>query len=128
MLRVELGDRSSRYCDELSRRSFLKVGTLSLGGLALPQLFQHKAAAAKAGRSTSDTAVILIWLDGGPTHMETYDPKPDAPAEYRGPLKPLSTNVPGIQINELMPGHARVMDKLAILRSVCHNNGDHFAA
>ncbi len=128
MLRVQMGDRTSRYCDGLSRRSFLKVGTLSLGGLALPSLLQHKASAANAGRSTRDTAVILIWLDGGPTHMETYDPKPDAPAEYRGPLKPISTNVPGIQINELMPRHAAVMDQLAILRSVCHNNGDHFAA
>jgi hypothetical protein len=127
MFRIDLGDQSPRFCDGLSRRSFIKVGALGLAGLTLPDWLQHQAHASKAGRSTRDTAVIMIWLDGGPTHMETYDPKPEAPAEYRGPLKAIPTNVPGIQLNELLPRHAEVMDKLAIVRSIHHDNGDHFA-
>ena len=79
-------------------------------------------------RGSRDLSVILVWLDGGPPQHETYDPKPDAPVEFRGPLKPLSTNVPGIQVSELLPYHARLMDKMAIIRSMHHNNGDHFAA
>jgi hypothetical protein len=69
----------------------------------------------------------LIWLDGGPTHMETFDPKPNAPAEYRGPQKPVATSVPGVQINENLPRTARLMHHLAILRSMHHTTGDHFA-
>jgi hypothetical protein len=124
MFRIDLGQHSESYCDGLSRRSFLQAGALGLAGLSLPGMLRQRA---EAATSTSDTAVILIWLDGGPTHLETYDPKPDAPAEYRGPLKAIATNVPGIQLNELLPRHARVMDRLAIVRSVHHDNGDHFA-
>jgi hypothetical protein len=72
--------------------------------------------------------VILVWLDGGPPQHETYDPKPDAPAEFRGPLKPIATSVPGIQVSELLPYHAQMMDEMAIIRSVHHKNSDHFAA
>ena len=72
--------------------------------------------------------MILIWLDGGPPQHETYDPKPDAPAEYRGPLKPISTVLPGVQVSELLPRHARILDKVSIIRSLHHDNGDHFAA
>jgi hypothetical protein len=127
MLQINLGDRTQRYCDGLSRRSFLRVGTLGLTGLALPGLLQQRSSARAAGQGTRDTAVIMIWLDGGPTHMETYDPKPEAPAEFRGPLKPIATNVPGIQINELLPRHAQLMDRLSIIRSMHHTTGDHFA-
>jgi uncharacterized protein (DUF1501 family) len=127
MLHMDMGDQSRRYCDGLSRRNFLEIGALGLAGLALPQWLRVKATAAQAAHPVKDTAVILIWLDGGPTHMETYDPKPEAPAEYRGPLQAIPTNVPGIQINELLPRHAQVMDKLAIVRSLHHDNGDHFA-
>ena len=127
MLRVDLGGRSRRYCDGLSRRSFMKVGVLGLSGLALPTLLQHRALARKAGRSLRDTAVILLWLDGGPTHMDTYDPKPDAPKEYRGPFGVTRTNVPGVFLNELLVRHAEVMDRLALVRSVHHNTGDHYA-
>jgi hypothetical protein len=124
MLRIDFGDRTQRYCDGLSRRSFLRAGALGLAGLTLPAWLEHKA---QAGASAKDTSVILIWLDGGPTHMETYDPKPEAPAEYRGPLKAIPTKVPGIYLNELMPRHAQVMDKVSIVRSLHHDNGDHFA-
>ncbi len=126
MLHVAANDRH-RYCDGLSRRSFLKAGCLGLAGLTLPAWLQHKAAAAEAGKSARDTAVIFVWLDGGPTHMDTYDLKPAAPAEYRGPLKGTRTNVPGLDICELMPQQAKVMDKVAVVRSLHHTTGDHFA-
>ncbi len=70
----------------------------------------------------------LIWLDGDPQQHETYDPKPEAPVEFRGPLKAMSTKVPGVQISELLPNHARLMDRMSIIRSMHHDNGDHFAA
>jgi hypothetical protein len=126
MLNVAMNDRH-RYCDGLSRRSFLRAGCLALGGLGLPEWLRLEAWADGAGRPTRGTAVILIWLDGGPTHLDTYDLKPDAPAEYRGALKGTRTNVPGIDICELMPEQAKVMDKLAVVRSLCHTTGDHFA-
>ena len=72
--------------------------------------------------------MILIWLDGGPPQHETYDPKPDAPAEFRGPLKAIPTAVPGVHVSELLPAHARLMNKMSIIRSMHHDNGDHFAA
>jgi hypothetical protein len=72
--------------------------------------------------------VILIWLDGGPPQHETYDPKPQAPAEFRGPLKAIPTAVPGVQVSELLPEHARLLSRMSIIRSMYHDNGDHFAA
>src|SRR5262245_48504025 len=126
MLKIHANDRH-RYCDGLTRRSFLQAGALGLAGLGLSDLLRAKASANEARRGTRDTAVILIWLDGGPTHMETYDMKPDAPAEYRGPLRPTRTNVEGIDICPLMPQQARLMDKLAIVRSLAHTTGAHFA-
>jgi hypothetical protein len=112
----------------LSRRTFIKAGFLGLGGLSLSELLRMRAQAAATGAARKETAVIMFWLDGGPTHMDTYDLKPNAPAEYRGSFQPIRTNVPGIEVCELLPEHAKVMDRLAILRSVHHNNGDHFAA
>lgn len=108
----------------VSRRDFLRAGVLGLSGLTLADVLRAKA----EGAAVRDLSVILVWLDGGPPQHETYDPKPDAPAEFRGPLKPMSTAVPGVQISELLPYHARLMDKLSIIRSMHHNNGDHFAA
>src|SRR6185295_17173309 len=75
-----------------------------------------------------DTSVILLWLDGGPSHLDLYDMKPDAPEEYRGIWRPIRTNVPGIEITELFPKQARVADKFSIVRSLHHDDGDHFAA
>jgi hypothetical protein len=126
MLNVAMNDRH-RYCDGLSRRSFLRAGILGAAGLTLPDALLRRACAAENGQATRDTAVILIWLDGGPTHLDMYDLKPEAPAEYRGTLKPIRTNVPGIDICELMPEQAKVMDKLAVVRSLNHTTGDHFA-
>ncbi len=124
MLNVAMKDRH-RYCDGLSRRSFLTAGALSAAGLMLPDWLRLKAA--QSSQPTRDTSVILIWLDGGPTHMETYDLKPNAPAEYRGPFKTIRTNVPGIEVGELLPEQAKCMDKLAVVRSMHHTTGDHFA-
>jgi len=125
MLHLPMGDRKTRYCDGLSRRSFLQVGTLGLTGLALPGLLAQRAQA--AGNRSPKTSVILIWLDGGPTHIETFDPKPNAPAEFRGPLKAIPTSMPGVQIGELLPRTAGLMHHLAIIRSLHHTTGDHFA-
>jgi hypothetical protein len=107
----------------MTRRCALKVGALGLAGFGLPDLLRARADSA----SRKDTAVILIWLDGGPSQLETYDPKPDAPAEYRGPYGVINTKVPGIRISETLPHHARHADKMAFIRSVHHDNGDHFA-
>lgn len=118
-------------CDGISRRDFVSAGFLGLTGLGLSDLWRAQArgaTSAPAGGERTDRAVILYWLDGGPTHIETYDPKPYAPAEYRGPLGTIDTNVPGIQLSELLTEQARVMDKVSLLRSVHHNHGDHFAA
>ncbi len=125
MFHLDCGNPTRRYCDGLSRRSFLKAG--ALGALTLPAFLKHQAAAADAASRTQEKAAILIWLDGGPTHFETYDPKPNAPADYRGPMKPIPTNVKGVFINELLPRHAQLMDRLAIVRSMSHTTGDHFA-
>jgi hypothetical protein len=121
------GNDRHYYCDGLSRRSFLQAGALGVAGLALPDLLRLRADATTSNAATRDTAVILIWLDGGPTHMDTYDLKPNAPLEYRGPMSATRTNVPGIDICDLMPRQARIMDKLAIVRSLHHTTGDHFA-
>ena len=111
---------SQRFCDGLSRRNFLKIGAFG-AGLSLADMLRAKAnanPAQPAGQPTSPKAAIMIYLPGGPSHMDMYDLKPDAPMEYRGEFKPTSTNVPGVQICELMPRQARMMDKLAIIRSV----------
>ncbi len=113
----------------LSRRSFLEAGYLALGGLGLSDLLRSRAMAAEAPKtqtnSSDDTAVIFIWLLGGPSHMETYDMKPDAPSDYRGQLSPIATSVPGMDICELLPKHAKVADRFSIIRSISHEDSQH---
>jgi hypothetical protein len=110
--------------DFIGRRTFLRVGGLALGGMTLPGLLRLRQAGAQsaAGRKKS---VILIWQAGGPSHIDMYDLKPDAPAEVRGEFKPIDTNVSGIRIGEHCPKQAKIMDKLALLRSACHTNAGH---
>ena len=120
-----LGRRTGWNCDGLARRDFLRVGALGLGGLTLPALLRSKATAESVGRHTKDTSVVLLWLPGGPTHMDTYDLKPNAPSEYRGTFNPIKTHVSGIEICELMPKQAQVMDKMCIIRSFYHTNAGH---
>jgi hypothetical protein len=121
MLRI-LGSAGSD-CEGTTRRSFVQAGLLGLGGLALPRFLQLREAGAAVSRK--DTSVILIWLSGGPGHMETWDPKPEAPAGYRGPFGAIGTSVPGVRFGELLPEQARLMDRLAVLRTVNHGSGDH---
>ena len=106
----------------LPRREFLRAGTLALGGLTLPELLRGRAI---AGTTGTDTSVILFWMWGGPSQLETYDMKPDAPSEYRGPLDPIKTNVPGMEICEYMPGQSKIADKFSIIRSLHHTMSAH---
>lgn len=121
-------DRSVYCPGPMSRRSFLEAGYMALGGLGLSDLLRTRALANTAGTSShsnDDTAVIFIWLLGGPSHMETYDMKPNAPSDYRGQLNPISTQAPGMEICELLPLHARVADKFSIIRSISHEDSQH---
>lgn len=105
-----------------SRRSVLQAGLAGAFGLSLPGLLQQRASAGLASRKT---AVIYVEMAGGPTQHETYDPKPLAPAEYRGPLNAIDTAIPGVQFSEFMTEQARIIDKLAVIRSMHHTNGSH---
>lgn len=96
-----------------------------MGGLTLPQLLASRAAARDREEPVEDTAVILIWLQGGPSHMETYDLKPDAPAEYRGLCRPIRTVTPGMDICEHLPRHAQVADRFNLIRSISHGFANH---
>ena len=111
----------SRFCDGLSRRSFLQVGSLAVGGLSMADVLR----AEQAAKRRTQKSVILIYLSGGLAHQDSFDLKPDAPDEVRGEFKPIDTNVPGVQICELLPKLARMMDKLAVLRSVVGQRDEH---
>ena len=118
------GDRPGRYCDGLSRRSFLRVGGASTGAFALPGLLRSRAEA-KSPVGRTGKSVIMICLGGGPSHIDTYDMRPDAPAEYSGEFKPIHSVVPGLAMCELMPRQADVADRFAVVRSMqwsepCH--------
>jgi len=107
-----------RFCDGLSRRNFLQIGAFG-AGLTLADMLRSRAAANATGAtSSSRKAAIMIYLPGGPSHMDMYDLKPEAPVEYRGEFRPIQTNVPGVQICEHFPLQARLWDKLAVVRSI----------
>lgn len=112
----------SLFCDGISRRNFLKIGALGLGGLTLPQLLRAENA---SGIRKSHKAIIMIYLPGGPPHQDMYDIKIDAPSEIRGEFRPISTSVPGIQICEHLPKMAAMMDKLAPIRSIVGGVDEH---
>jgi Protein of unknown function (DUF1501) len=116
---------STQHCDGVTRRSFLRAGALGLGGLTLPQFLQLQASAAPTSSIQQKKNVILFWLSGGPGHMETWDPKPDAPGQFRGPFGAIPTSLPGTMVSELLPEQAKRLDRLAILRTVNHGTGDH---
>src|SRR5262245_19756050 len=129
-------DQSASLADRVSRREWLRVGGLSALGISLPQLLRAgessprpAATPALAGDlgSTFGKAknVIFLWLQGGPPQHETFDPKPDAPAEIRGLFKPIATNVPGIRFCELLPRTARLADRLAVVRSIATDDTNH---
>ena len=113
-----------QHCDGLSRRNFLQIGGLAMGGLSLPQLLQAEA---QSGGGKSHKSVIMIFLSGGPPHQDMFDLKTKAPIEYRGEFNPIRTNVPGIEICEHLPRMAAMMDQLVPIRSVVGAEGRHAA-
>ena len=120
MLTIRSESGGGRFCDGVSRRSFLTIGGLALGGLSMPRILAAQALSPRPTRSggLGHKAVIMIYMPGGPPHQDMYDLKMDAPSEVRGELRPIRTNVPGIQICELLPRLARLMDKLVPVRSI----------
>jgi hypothetical protein len=116
------GEAAGPFCDGISRRDFLRVGGLGLGALSLPELLRQKAA---AGHSQSGKSIIMICLGGGPSHIDTYDMRPEAPAEYRGEFLPVASSVPGMTMCELMPRQATIAERFSVVRSMrwtepCH--------
>ena len=109
----------------LDRRSFVKAGLLGATGLTLGQLLQSEARAKAEAQPTRQPSVIILWMRGGPSHIDMWDPKPDAPVEYRGEFGVMNTNVPGIQLSDMLPQCARIMDKWSIIRSLHHNDAGH---
>jgi hypothetical protein len=122
MLTIQ-GARGGKFCDGVSRRDFIKIGGLAMVGIGLPQLLHAEA---QSGVRKSPKSVIMIYMAGAPPHQDIFDLKMDAPLEYRGPYKPIGTNVAGIQVSEHMPHCARIMDKLVPIRSMVGSvTGDH---
>lgn len=118
--------KSSRCPGTLGRRAFLRLGMSGLGALGLADLLRLEAASSAPSRPASNQrSIILLWLWGGPSHMETFDLKPDAPSEYRGEFRPIATNVPGLAISEHLPLLAKVADKFALIRSMHHDSTGH---
>ncbi len=113
-----------QLCDGLSRRSFLQIGGLAMGGLSLPQLLQAEAS---SGVGRSHKSVIMVFLTGGPPHQDMVDLKPEAPVEYRGEFSPINTNVAGIDVCEHLPLLARMMDRLVVIRTLVGSEGRHAA-
>lgn len=112
------------FCDRLSRRSFLRVGALGLGTLSLPRLLELRAAGATTTQARGNS-VIMICLGGGPSQLDMYDMKPEAPANIRGEFRPIATNVPGLDVCELMPRQASLADKMSVVRNVQWIEPDH---
>ncbi len=127
MLDIVLGHRGDPRCDGVSRRDFLRVGALGGLSLTLPGLLRGQAQAATKHRARAKS-VLLVYLGGGLSHHDSFDPKPDAPAEVRGKYKPIDTCVPGLRITDMLPRMAKVMDRLTLVRSGAHNNDHHETA
>src|SRR5438876_4644268 len=107
------------------RRDFLRVGALGMGAFFLPDLLRARAQAVATGQATKNTSVIWLWLGGGPTQVETFDPKMSAPVEYRSTVGAVKTNVAGIEIGGLFPKMAQIADRMAFVRSFAHTNSGH---
>jgi hypothetical protein len=121
----QLLNGSNRSCDGVTRRDLLRVGSLAALGLSLPDLLRARAKAAATGK---DVSCILLWLQGGISHIDSFDPKPEAPSEIRGEFGVIDTNVPGIRVCDPLPALARHQDKFSIVRSLNPRNGSHGTA
>lgn len=119
------GATDQSLCDNIRRRRFLQIGGMSAFGLSLPDLLRAEQ---NSPTGHSKRSVILIWMHGGPSQLDTFDMKPLAPAEVRGPWKPIPSTLPGLDVCELLPEHAKVMQHCTVIRSFSHTNGDHWAA
>jgi uncharacterized protein (DUF1501 family) len=126
---IRLVGPASRWCDGISRREMLRIGALTMTGLALPRLLGQPAQAAQAKPSSVGKAksCIILFLSGGASHHDTFDPKPDAPAEIRGEFNTIATTLPGVRFTEYLPQTARLMDRVALVRSLTHKSPDHAA-
>ena len=124
MLKISVGGKGGGFCDGIARRDFIRIGAMGIGGLTTANLLEAEA---RAGIGSSHKAVINIFLPGGPPHQDMFDLKLDAPREIRGEFKPISTNVPGLQICEEFPRMARMMDKFTVIRSIVGATGGHDA-
>ena len=111
------------HAGAMGRRELLRIGMAGLGGLSLPGILRARAETPAAGKQP--TAVIMVWLPGGASHIDTYDPKPDISSEYRGPFQTIQTKIPGVQFTELLPRQARIADKFTVLRSMQQTAGGH---
>jgi hypothetical protein len=120
-----LGSRKGTNCDGTSRRDFLKIGALGMSSFLLPDLLRARAVARAAGKSTKNTSVIWLWLGGGPTQVETFDPKMSAPAEYRSTVGAVKTKIPGVEIGGVFPKIAQAADRMVFVRSFAHTNSGH---
>jgi hypothetical protein len=118
MLRID-AQRPARFCDGMTRRDFLHIGSLASLGVTLPGFLARRAGASTGGPQR-DINCIMLFLVGGPSHLDTWDPKPQAPAEVRGPFRPIATSVTGVHISEIFPRMARHADKYSLIRSVYH--------
>lgn len=127
MLDIELGQHTD--CDGVSRRDFLRIGGLAALGITMPGLLEAQSQPAKGSSAPKrDTSVILLWMGGGPSHVDTFDPKPEASQDIKGPFGAIGTNVAGIQLSEHLPKLAKQMDKFSIIRSVTSPDGNHETA
>ncbi|MDB5384785.1 MAG: hypothetical protein JWM11_431 [Planctomycetaceae bacterium] len=124
-VKIKMHDRRNICRGPVSRRSVLQAGSLLLGGLGLGDLYRLRAQAESVRPNGENNAVILVWLEGGPSQLETYDMKPRAPAEYRGEFLPIETVVPGLDVCELLPLHTKIADKFNLIRSISHDVADH---
>lgn len=121
---LQLHSQSFQSSPSVTRRNFLQIGAPLLG-LTFANLLRLESRAAEEGRPTSKKSLIVFWTDGGISQQDSYDPKPDSPAEYRGMYQPIRTSVPGIVLSERLPQQAKVMHRLSVVRSVHHENGIH---
>ncbi|HQR06080.1 MAG TPA: DUF1501 domain-containing protein [Gemmatales bacterium] len=120
-----LGNKQSHSCDGTTRRDFLKIGTLGLSSIGLADLLRSKAVALSNGKSSKTMSVVWLWLGGGASHVETFDPKMNAPAEYRSITGEAKTNIPGVTIGGTLPRIGSVADRMVFIRSFTHNNAGH---